>query len=516
MRRVWRIVSAALALGVVLPAGAQTIVTSAAPDSVSVTIYRDADRNPQAKMERDSPQGFALITETRTVTLPAGRAVIRFEGVAGNILPETALIAGLPGGVAEKNLDADLLSPRSLFDRALGRRVMVRRTDPATGKATLRQAVIRSSAAGAAVLDLGGSYGDYQCSGLPEALVYDGIPPGLSAKPTLSVQTDSPSEQRVTLTLSYLAGGFDWQADYIVTMRRDGRSADLFSWITLASTDVTSFADAQMQVVAGRPNREREARPVIASAGGELHLQCWPLPEYNFNSNEPVNLPMMAPPAPAPMAMDIVVTAQRRVAKLESTPLAVTAVSEQLGDLKLYRFPVRVTVASQAQKQVAMLSKPGVKLAPVYIGTISRDQARTGLVLRGRNSRADGLGVPLPAGRATVWTKAGDRTLLIGESSIDDNTIDEKYELRMGESQSVKSTLEVLRQKGGKRGYRLTVTNPNSWPIDYEGRFGLDDGVRLSSGQIVRRDGRDVWIVRVPANGTATLSYGITDPPERD
>jgi hypothetical protein len=244
-----------LVLVVALPAHAQTVVTSAGPDNVSVTLYRDPDRGTQSAINRSYPQGFALITETRTVTIPAGPAVIRFEGVAGNILPESALVSGLPDGVEEKNLDANLLSPRSLFDRALGRRVLVRRTNPATGKVTLLQATLRSSSAGAAVLQFGGTYGDLRCSGLPEAIVYDGVPEGLSAKPTLSVKTTAKAERRVTLTLSYLSGGFDWQANYVIAMRKDGQSADLFAWITLASTDVTSFVDADTQVVAGKINR---------------------------------------------------------------------------------------------------------------------------------------------------------------------------------------------------------------------------------------------------------------------
>ena len=138
-----------------VPARAQTVITSAGPDKVSVTLYRDPNRGAQSAINRSYPQGFALVTETRTVTIPAGPAVIRFEGVAGNILPESALVSGLPDGVEEKNLDANLLSPRSLFDRALGRRVLVRRTNPATGKAQLLQATLRSSANGAAVLQFG-------------------------------------------------------------------------------------------------------------------------------------------------------------------------------------------------------------------------------------------------------------------------------------------------------------------------------------------------------------------------
>lgn len=513
-----------LVLAGAVPARAQTIVTSAGPDKVSVTLYRDPNRDTQSAINRSYPQGFALITETRTVTIPAGPAVIRFEGVAGNILPESALVSGLPDGVEEKNLDANLLSPRSLFDRALGRRVLVRRTNPATGKATLLQATLRSSSAGAAVLQFGGAYGDLRCSGLPEAIVYDGVPEGLSAKPTLSVKTTAKAERQVTLTLSYLSGGFDWQADYVIAMRKDGQSADLFAWITLASTDVTSFVDADTQVVAGKLNRTANGNygPRNFVSASYLPLQCWPLPEYDLERYSADSLPippMMAPPPPppppAPEAMDLVVTANR-AGFMADTKVATV---EALGDLKLYRFPTRVTVASQSQKQVGLMNKPGVKLAPVYVSDIMRENAQTGLLLRGKNSAANGLGAAMPAGKAAVFSDVGGKMLLVGESAIDDKAVDEVVEFRMGRPQSVSAQVVGTRRRPNDRttAYALTVTNDQPWPVTYEAKIHLYDYEKMarSSSRLGRKDGASFWTTVIPANGTATLSYAVRDDRKR-
>jgi hypothetical protein len=502
-------------------AHAQNVVTSATPDHISVTLYRAPYRRPENGIESNDLQGFALITETRTVDLPAGPAVIRFEGVAGNILPESALVGGLPQAVEEKNLDADLLSPRSLFDRALGRRVMIRRTDPGTGKVLLQQATIRSSSDGAAVLELGGHFGDLRCSGLPEALVYDGIPEGLSAKPTLSVRTTSPVPQRVTLTLSYLAGGFDWQADYVVTMRSDGRSADMFAWITLASSDVTTFPNADLQVIAGRLNRTNDNVDRADPGDGALSLKCWPMPVYYLFPPTPP--PPSPPPEPvsAPQAgvMDIIVTgsAVRRDA-LQAMPVAVVANAETLGDLRLYRFPKRVTVASNATKQVAMLSKPAIKLRPVYVSTVDDDNANTTLVMRGKNVAANGLGIALPAGRAAFFANADGHTLLVGESSTDDKTLGEDVEFDMGEPGSVDANVDETRDDDRNRAYVLTVTNSNPWPIAYEAKLRSDDGNRLvpRGRKLEKKDGGMMWSVTVPANGKMTLRWSVKVPKDKD
>ncbi len=76
------------------PAPAETI-TSPGPSAVSVTLYRNPSRAPDEAIERDWLGGYALVTETRPITIPAGEAVIRFESVAGGILAESAIVTGL-------------------------------------------------------------------------------------------------------------------------------------------------------------------------------------------------------------------------------------------------------------------------------------------------------------------------------------------------------------------------------------------------------------------------------------
>lgn len=497
----------AVALAALVCAGeadAQTIVTSPGPASVSVTIYRAPDRGADDAIDPDDPTGFALITETRTVTLPAGAAVIRFAGVAGNILPESAIVAGLPQGVREKNLDADLLSPRTLYDRALGRRVIVRRTNPATGKVSEEQATIRSSAAGAAVLQVAGGYEALRCSGLPEAIVQPSVPDGLIAKPTLSIATDAAEPVTATVTLSYLAGGFDWQADYVINLRRDGRGADLFAWVTLASSDVTSFVDAGTQVIAGKPNRE-ESPTFGEYNGGALSLRCWPTRVTYGRIPPPPPPPPPPPMMAAPMAMaeadeaNIIVTGSR----------SRKAVQEELGDFKLYRIPDRTTVASQAQKQVALLEKQSVPLRIVYVSDVYGESANgVRPVLRARNRAADGLGLPLPAGQVAVFQDGGDRPVLVGMASTDDKAVGEEVEFTLQPTPGVSVDVQAVAATKDMRRVALTVTNANPWPVRYEAAID-PGGARLEARGLGRKDGKPLWATTVPANGTATLRYEL-------
>jgi len=497
MRRLWpALLILALLSG---KAGAETLIRSARPDDVSVTIYRAPDRG-DGGIQADNLAGFALVTERRTVTLPAGAAVIRFEGVAGNILPESAIIADLPRDVIEKNLDADLLSPRTLYDRMLGRRVLVRRTDRATGKTIEQQATIRSSADGAALVEFGHGIEALHCTGLAESIVYPEVPAGLSAKPTLSIRTDSPRAVTATLTLSYLASGFDWQADYVVTMRTDGRGADMFAWITLASSDVTSFPDARAMVVAGRLNRVGSDQPFARDEDHALTLHCYPTGMPRALSPPPeVEMPMMMAPIAAVADSEIVVTGTRM------------AKQEELGDLKLYRFPQRVTVASKAQKQVAFLSRDAVPLRVLYVSNVFGDTADDPqVVLRASNRSAAGLGIPLPAGQLKIFETVNGRPVLIGSTASADKAVGEDLEYRVDAGPGVSVETGDVGRHGDR--HRLTVTNANPWPIDFEARFSARDDERLRFRQrLPRRDGRDIWSTKVPANGTVTFEYETID-----
>jgi hypothetical protein len=476
------------------PAAAQETVTSAAPDAVSVTLYRDPARGT-APIDRDDPSGFALISETRRVRLPGGPAVLRFEGVAGGILSESAVVEGLPAGVREKNLDADLLSPSALYDRATGRQVLVRRTERTTGVVTHEPAIIRSSGEGAAVLETRAGIETLRCTGLAETIVYPGVPPKLPARPTLSIATDAPAPVEAAVTLTYLAAGFDWQANHVLVLRDGGR----LNWsarVTLASGDPTRFDEAGLQLIAGKV--DREASEPLYVPDGNLELACW------RTDAPPPPPPPPPPPAPAaPPAM---------MARAESADIVVTGMRvqlERLGDLKLYRAPRPVTVTARGEKQTGLFDREGVPVERFYRTDITGGgMAATELILAMRNRREAGLGLPIPSGEVTVFEAGAARPLLIGEAELADKAEGEKIEIALDAPPGNAVVLSTdLRGRGVTR---VTATLSNAAPraIVHELRVTLDPGeTMMRSGGLRRQDGRWVRRVDVPANGEAALSW---------
>lgn len=495
-----------------VPAQAGT-VTSSEVKAVSVTLYRDPARG-QGAMNAANPGGYALITETRTITIPAGESNIRFEGVAEGMFPETAIITGLPGGVREKNRDARLISPAGLVDAYLARSVHLKRTNRQTGKVTEQDAVLRAGPYGGVVLETREGVEALGCSGLPERMLFDGVPDGLAAKPTLSVQTISERGVTVTVQLSYIAQGFDWSANYVAEVNEDGKTLDLFAWATIANGGAQSFVAANTQAVAGQPNKEANRQPP-QPAPPALNLQCWPL---DITSTHPRQYLYRIPPPPpppspimlaAPMEMmsdNIIVTASRA----RGAPVAIQAVQEELGDLKLYRIPEPVTIAAKSQKQVAMLQKTGVKFDRIYTASVTEfgdEPSAMPFLLRMKNVKDKGLGLPMPAGGVVLFEPVGGNLLLAGQDGVADRAIGDDVEFKVGSSPDVRAAIKPVINTPKKRSFRLTLTNARATAITAEILIPYE--LANTPKGLVRKNGGWMWRTTVPAGGEAGLEYDL-------
>lgn len=493
---------------------APPVVISAAPDTVAVTIYRDPYRDQDEEMDLEDPSSIALIAETRTVILPPGEAVVRFEGVASGIVPQSAILFG--PSARERNRDAALLSQRGLVDAFTGQRVILRRTDPATGKTVEERATVRSAADRLVVETPRGVEAVY-CSGLNQMLVFPEAPASLSAKPILSMTTKDQSGGAVTITLAYLATGFDWNATYVGTLAPDGRSLALLGWLTMASGDDTSFPDATTSAVAGQISRSDDTRDdsgQTARAEAEsldVSFGCWP-------EGTTSDAARGRPQAATPMTMvlkggpfeEIMVTTRKVEERLQAIPLAVTALSESVGDLKLFRIPVPVTVAAHSQKQAAFLIKERVSGELVYRAQIYDDTPQDPeMLFRFRNRKQDGMGDPLPAGNVVLYQDSAFGTMLVGETSIGDKTVDEEVELVLDQAMLVTIESEEEKLGAGRQDNQATIRNANPFPVRFEIDFPTA-GDQLFSRlprKMVSKPGKRVWTTILPANDSVTLTY---------
>jgi hypothetical protein len=514
------------AAGAALQARAQSEITvfSGRPDAVAITIYRE---------------DLALITETRTVTLPAGPVTVVVQGVVESLLPQSVVITGAERPLAESNFDFDRLTPLSLLEESVGEMVMLMRTNPETGTVTRVPATILSVAEGV-VLSIGDGNEALYCSGLPERLEFQKLPESLVATPQLAARLAAGEAGERTLKVSYLAHGFVWSADYVARLNEASDRMELMGWVTLVNDTGASFVAADVQVVAGDLNyidatQGGSRAPDLYPFEGETPLDVrdrvlrgeveWQLTLLKRCFAIPVprdgrNLDRVRFSAFAPVAVDELVVSAARVA---------TATREELADYQLYRVPWATDLGARQTKQVAFLSKPEVRVDRYYSYRLADvdedppdDAINPSLILSWQNTARAGLGEPLPSGRVRVFETYTDGEVFAGEADIADKPVGLPVDLEIGRALNLTLAVTTTNAyEGGNDDFdRISVMaehrvmNNKGVPIEMEIRHGwselfTDVEVRRSSSPAGRKYGDYMWRITVPANETRLLTYEL-------
>jgi hypothetical protein len=505
-------------------------VISSTPSDLIVTVYRAPYRG-EGRFDLNGLEGFALITETRTVHLPAGESQLRFEGVADGIEPASALVSGLPAGVVEKNRDARLLSPSALVARTVGKQVEVVRTNSKTGRVQRQVGTLLSDDEGV-VFKTDQGIEALRCSGLPETFAFEPVA-GLSARPTLSVLVRTPNEVTRTVTLSYLSRGFDWSADYTATVSDDDRSFDLGAWLTLANANGVGFPSAHTQVVAGRLNRVDGEGVEPIDMGEPVLAQCWP--RGSTSDIPPMEVSLDRLTVGSGMAAPAAMRSMRLKASDALQEVVVTgshAQQEQLGDLKLYRVPQRTTVASRQSKQVRLLDRAAVPATTVYVGDLESEDSEAPFaatrLLRTKNEADNHLGLPLPSGSVAVYRGQGPDRQLLSETTLRDLAIGQDVEIGLGKSADVQVSVAVettqvdsahatilpllpgvlnLRSVRVSNVQRVQVSNARGSAARFELRLPRGEHLVRADHPAATKDGRPIFYLSIPPQGTVTVRF---------
>lgn len=508
------------------------------PTDLAVTVYRDPNRQPWQELNRFNPRGFAMISETRTVTLPPGESTIRFDGVSEGMVAVSAIVTGLPGGTIEKNRNAELLSPGALVDGTLGNRVTITRTNPATGQPESEDAIVRTRADGGLVLQTEDGYEAVRCSGLPERLTFDRVPGGLSANPVFTIDTASDTGGTYTVTLSYLSWGFDWQANYVTSVHEGGDSDDLrfdmTSWLTILNDNGQSFANAEVMAVAGRLNVVSNFRQLASPPRAEpLRLTCWPrgstatgspVPDFNqYGESEESDAIVVTG---SRIARDAAMEMAAPIAPAPPPPPPVVAGEENLGDLKLYRIPVRMDVNAQGLKQVMFLQEDNIEGELAYETQCFPWNAQpaprpASMLIETVNDEDSGLGVALPSGQVSVFEQSALGEFWIRDVNLRDYARGQDVELPLGSSNQVFATCtwgadrSVNDWRTSWTAMQLELTNANAEPVMVRVQTSSPLQFEIRGVRSEIRDGLETFEIRVPANGRRVLEWE-TRPPQAD
>jgi hypothetical protein len=429
---------------------------------------------------------LALVRDVRTLQLPRGVSDLRFMDVAATVNPATVHFRSLTEparlGVLEQNYEYDLLEPEKLLRKYIGRDVTLVRMRQEGGTAREEAVTARLlSYNNAPVWQIGGEI----VTGYPSNHIrFPELPGNLFARPTLIWSLNNEGGTRHRIEASYLATKLSWNADYVLTVTRDDKSADLDGWVTVVNGSGTAFKNASLQLVAGELNRVRQ---MFDRMEGDLRSAAASV-------------------------------AQERMAQ------------EAFSDYHLYTLPRKTSVNNNQTKQVSMLGASGFPVAKRYIvngqSFYYRNVQTPGAPIKDvvqvfyqfKNESKSGLGLPMPAGTVRVYqadSKGGVQ--FVGEDRIDHTPKDETLKLKIGNAFDVVAErkqidFQKIATNVYEVEYEVVVRNHKATPITVEVNEPIGGTwriVRSTHGYTKT----DAWAaqfnVAAAADGTARLNYRV-------
>lgn len=429
---------------------------------------------------------LALIRDVRNIRFGKGAFDLHFQDIAATVNPASVHFRSLsePGrvNVLEQNYEYDLLEPEKLLRKYVGRDVTLVRLRSENG--TTREETVTArllSYNGAPVWRVGNEI----VTGLhADHMRFPELPGNLFARPTLiwTLQNSGATSHRVEA--SYLATKLAWKADYVLTVARDDKAADVDGWVTLTNNSGTSFRQASLQLVAGELNRVRD---MLSRRRDEADLRL----------NEA---------APAPMAQ------------------------ESFSDYHLYTLGRKTTINNNETKQVSMLAATGFPIRKRYVvdgqafyyrnaqhpGSPVTDAVQ--VFYEWKNEERAGLGMPMPSGTVRVYqadSKGG--TQFVGEDNIRHTPKGETLNIKIGHAFDVVAERKQIDfRKVGDTVYEIEVEvkvrNHKAQPISVEINEPIGGTWRMLRSSH-RWTKTDAWAshfeLPVAVDGEATLNYRV-------
>jgi hypothetical protein len=429
---------------------------------------------------------IALVRDVRELQLPRGGFDLRFMDIAATVNPATVHFRSLTEpsrlSVLEQNYEYDLLEPEKLLRKYVGRDVTLVRRRAENGQTREEEVKARLlSYNNGPVWQIGNEI----VTGLnADHIKFPELPGNLFTHPTLIWTLDNTGAGRHRVEASYLAGKLSWNADYVLTVARDDKAADLDGWVTLVNGSGTSFRKTKLQLVAGDLNRVRQA----------------------FSRAMEMNEKMADARVAAPMAQ------------------------ESFSDYHLYTLGRKTTINNSETKQLSMLNGTGVPVRKRYVvdgqAFYYRNAQHPGSPLKDtvqvyyqfKNEERAGLGMPMPAGVVRVY-QADSRggTQFVGEDHIAHTPKDEELNLKIGNAFDVaceRKQTDFQRIASGvyELEYEITLRNHKASAIAVEVNEPIGGTWRMlrSSHQWTKTD---AWAagfnVPVGSDGTAVLKYRV-------
>ena len=462
-------------------------------------------------------QDFAVARTQIDLDLHPGHNEVTTTQVTSQLEPDSVVLRDTTGKssfhILEQNYDAGVVDQQWLLQKYEGKTIDFQTGGGAVvdGKfvpgPTIPGKIIRAgtqadgSPQSQPLIEVGGEM-QFQLPGTP---LFPATTDGLLLKPTLRWQIGSEKDQKLSAELAYVTGGFSWEATYnIVAPESAGAGtedkADVIGWVTIHNQSGTEFPQARIKLMAGDV-----AKIVPRSYNGPVAGRMYS------------------------MAQSVV--------EPEVTQKA-------FDDFHLYDLNRTVSLRNGEIKQIQFIEANGVTVARSYTYDGARgnlqpysnfadniiQQRNYGLdsgntkvqiIQQIKNSQANHLGIPLPAGRIRLYRRDSDGQMeFVGESTINHTPTEDTVKITTGSAFDIKGTRRQtdfhINQNGHDldETFEIKLTNQKPQPVTVNVVEHLYRGdnweIQEKSTDFTKLDSHTLQFpIQVPAKGEATLTYSV-------
>jgi hypothetical protein len=461
-------------------------------------------------------QDFAVARTQIDLDLHAGHNEITTTQVTSQLEPDSVVLRDASGKssfhILEQNYDAGVVDQQWLLqkyegktiDFQTGRGAMVEGKyvlePPVQGKIIRAGAQQEGHPQSQPLIEINGQM-QFQLPGTP---LFPATTDGLLLKPTLRWQIGTEKDEKLSAELAYITGGFSWEATYNIVAPESAEAgtedkADVIGWVTIHNQSGSEFPQARIKLMAG----DVAKIPTQSRQPGRMVLH------------------------------------QELAAAYKAEP---EVTQKAFDDFHLYDLNRAVSLRNGEIKQIQFIEASGVTLTrsylydgvaedlqPYYGGNVNQQQnyglnagnTKVQIQEQFKNSQANQLGIPLPAGRIRLYRRDSDGQMeFVGESTINHTPTEDTVKITTGSAFDIKGTRRQTDFHVNQNGqdldetFEIKLTNQKTQPVTVNVVEHLYRGdnwdIREKSADYSRLDSHTLQFpVQVPAKGDATLTYSI-------
>ena len=424
---------------------------------------------------------LALIHDRRHIALERGENRIAWRDVSANLDATSSLLEDInePNAVSllEQNFNFDLLTPTALLAKAVGSTVVVVHDKPKAGQPAEERAKLLSINDGLVL-----QYADRIETGLTDSrIVYTSLPPNLRDRPTLVLDVESKYGGSRDLDLSYLTRGLGWHAEYVGRVSINDDQLDLSGLVTLTNVSGATYRDAHLQLVAGAVNAPAPTAGQLVTIG-RVTTRGEPIVQENYFEYHLYTL--------------------SRLTTISQNQ------TKQVGFLSAHAVPIRKTLELRGGGNYYRTETPDLGARLAVATYVSFD------------NKGGDLGIPLPGGLVRLYkSDSGGTSQFLGADRIGHTPRNETVRLHVGDSFDVtarkrQTMFHIVSERPPvyETAYEIVLANAKDEPVDVLVVEPIPgDWTMLSQSQTYQKSSSSTatWLVHVPANDRATLTYSV-------